>query len=292
MGGSPNGENNDASDPIVLNMYQTNTINTSKTYALSMLKYMEPVIPLKFTTVQGAPFRVLKLPEIPSLLVETAYISNKKEEKLLRSSRHQTKIAAAMANAVVEILPADLDRKAEPAIILTREALKLKDPIYGGQKLKIAVQDKGNQDRSAVSTSRKSPVKAKKKSDSDGLHEEPTVYVYRVKEGDTLEKIALKHDTTLGALLKINGMKLKDPLYAGHTVKIKDKPVQKETRTVVKKGVSKQTKKEKFTYYKVKKGETLDIIARRNGITISELRQLNRMKRSDPLLADRKLKLP
>jgi LysM repeat protein len=68
--------------------------------------------------------------------------------------------------------------------------------------------------------------------------------------------------------------------------------VQKETRAVVKKGVSKQTKKEKFTYYKVKKGETLDIIARRNGITISELRQLNRMKRTDPLWADRKLKLP
>ena len=292
MGGSPNGENTDASDPIVLNMYQTNTINTSKTYALSMLKYMEPVIPLKFTTVQGAPFRVLKLPEIPSLLVETAYISNKKEEKLLRSSQHQTKIAAAMASAIVVILPADSGRKAEPAITLTREESKLKDPISGDQKLKIAVQDKGNQGRSAVSTSGKSTVKGKKKPDSDGLQEEPAVYVYRVKVGDTLEKIALKHDTTLGALLKINKMKLKDPLYAGRMVKIKGRPVQKETRAVVKKGVSKQTKKEKFTYYKVKKGETLDIIARRNGITISELRQLNRMKRTDPLWADRKLKLP
>lgn len=270
MGGAPNGENSDASDPIVLNMYQTNTINTSKTYGLSMLKYMEPVIPLKFTTVQGAPFRVLKLPEIPSLLVETAYISNRREEKLLRSSQHRTKIAAAMANAVVAILPAETERKADPATILTQAETK---------------------PRQKESLSEPS-VKAKKKSDSGVRHEEPVVYSYRVKKGDTLEKIALKHETTLGALLKINGMKLKDPLYAGRMIKIKEKPVQKETGTVVKKGVPKQTKKEKFTYYRVKKGETLDIIARRNGTTISMLRQLNGMKRSDPLLADRKLKLP
>jgi LysM repeat protein len=53
-----------------------------------------------------------------------------------------------------------------------------------------------------------------------------------------------------------------------------------------------QQKKEKYTYHRVRRGETLDIIARRNGTTIGELRQLNRMKPSDPLLADRKLKLP
>jgi membrane-bound lytic murein transglycosylase D len=60
----------------------------------------------------------------------------------------------------------------------------------------------------------------------------------------------------------------------------------------LKKGAPAQAEKEKFTYYRVKKGETLEIIARRSGTTISQLRQLNRMKPSDPLLADQKLKLP
>jgi LysM repeat protein len=42
----------------------------------------------------------------------------------------------------------------------------------------------------------------------------------------------------------------------------------------------------------VKRGETLDMIARRNSTTIQNLRQLNGMKPSDPLLANQKLKLP
>ena len=113
-----------------------------------------------------------------------------------------------------------------------------------------------------------------------------------VKKGDTLAKIAKKHNTPLNVLLKINKMKLRDPIFAGRVIKIKDRPTEKETTAVVNNGPSGKKKKEKFTYHRVKKGETLDIIARRNGTTIGELRQLNRMKPSDPLLADKKLKLP
>ena len=44
--------------------------------------------------VQHAGFVVLKSPDIPSLLIETAYISNPAEEKRLKSSRHQQKVAS------------------------------------------------------------------------------------------------------------------------------------------------------------------------------------------------------
>jgi N-acetylmuramoyl-L-alanine amidase len=259
VGGSPNGEISDASDPIVLNMYQTNTINTSRIYGGSILKNMTRLSPLKFDTVQGAPFRVLKLPEIPSLLVETGYISNAKEEKLLRSSRHQTGIANVLANAVVEILPVKPAVKPLPQI---------------------------------APKATEAPSEARKVSGAGELQTEADVYVYKVKRGDTLAKIAQKQGTTLNALLKLNKMKLKDPLFTGRVIKIKDRPVEKEAKPGVKKGASTQTKKEIFTYYRVKKGETLEIIARRNGTTINHLRQLNRMKPSDPLLADQKLKLP
>lgn len=272
MGGSPNGENNEASGPIVLNMYQTNTINTSRIYGYSILKNMTRLSPLKFDAVQGAPFRVLKLPDIPSLLVETGYISNKTEEKLLRSSQHQTGIANVLANAVLEILPVKPAVKPAPGVVLTREDSKsLQQGVAGDQPdtgIKNVVADKEKRAR------------------------EVKFQYYKVKPGDTLEKIAKRHNTTLAALLKLNEMKLKDPIFSGRLIKIKDRPVEKEARTVVKKGTSTQTKKGKFTYYRVKKGETLDIIARRNGTTISQLRLLNRMKPSDPLLADQKLKLP
>ncbi|MBA4395986.1 MAG: hypothetical protein C0394_01150 [Syntrophus sp. (in: bacteria)] len=272
MGGSPNGESNEASGPIVLNMYQTNTINTSKIYGQSVLDSIGRVMPLKFASVQSAPFRVLKLPEIPSLLVETAYISNKKEEKLLRSRQYQAKIADAIEGAVVEILPREPLLEKAPVTALTKEAPEMR-------------REKAADD--APKTLRKKVVAVKEPE----VRSEKSHY-YQVKRGDTLAKIAKKHDTPLNVLLKINKMKLLDPLIAGRMIKINDMSLEKENATVVKKSPSSQKKKETFAYHRVKKGETLDIIARRNGTTIGELRQLNRMKPTDPLLADRKLKLP
>jgi len=355
IGGSPNGENNDASDPIVLNMYQTNTINTSKTYGTSMLKHMGQVIPVKFAAVQGAPFRVLKLPEIPSMLVETAYISNKREEKLLISKQYQKKIAYAMANAVSEFLPIEPQMKPPPVInlagnesassqnrifkengdsstkivssekkqtlaisiqtyrvkhgdtiekiaikyntsvteLLKLNKMKLRDTLYAGRKIKIAPSDKNDE----VQAPSQAPVKvslksAKKEASSAGVRDQSETFVYKVKEGETLERIAKKHETSLSALLKINNMKLRDSLHTGRVIKIREKSVQRESKTVASESVSRKSRGERFTYYKVKKGETLDIIARRNGVTISQLRQLNRMKPSDPLLAEQRLKLP
>jgi N-acetylmuramoyl-L-alanine amidase len=50
--------------------------------------------------VQQARFVVLKSPDIPSMLVETAYISNPQEELRLRSAAHQAKLAAAIHQGV------------------------------------------------------------------------------------------------------------------------------------------------------------------------------------------------
>jgi len=51
-------------------------------------------------TVQQAGFLVLKSPDVPSILVETAYISNPDEEKKLRSKAHQQKLATAILAGV------------------------------------------------------------------------------------------------------------------------------------------------------------------------------------------------
>ncbi|MBE0558795.1 MAG: N-acetylmuramoyl-L-alanine amidase, partial [Proteobacteria bacterium] len=105
LGGVPAGEGSEASDPIILDMFQTRAINQSRTFGGGLLHYLEGTNRLKFATVQEAPFLVLKLPDIPSVLIETAYISNPKEEKLLRSDRFQTRIAESIARSIVEFLP-------------------------------------------------------------------------------------------------------------------------------------------------------------------------------------------
>jgi N-acetylmuramoyl-L-alanine amidase len=50
--------------------------------------------------VQKAGFMVLKSPDIPSILVETAFISNPIEESELRRSEHQTRVASAVFKGI------------------------------------------------------------------------------------------------------------------------------------------------------------------------------------------------
>ena len=50
--------------------------------------------------VEAAAFAVLKSPDIPSILVETAYISNPAEEKKLRDANHRRKLAMAIRNGL------------------------------------------------------------------------------------------------------------------------------------------------------------------------------------------------
>ena len=53
-------------------------------------------------SVDQAGFAVLKIPNIPSILVETGFISNPKEEKALRSSAHQKRLAQDIKRGVVD----------------------------------------------------------------------------------------------------------------------------------------------------------------------------------------------
>jgi LysM repeat protein len=82
-------------------------------------------------------------------------------------------------------------------------------------------------------------------------------------------------------------MKLSETLYVGRKLKIPDKGTinDKEKKSVV-------TKAAKTYIYKVRKGDTLDVIARRCKTSVSEVRKLNKIKRHDVLYVNQKLKLP
>jgi len=55
-------------------------------------------------SVEQAGFAVLKAPDIPSILVETAFISNPEEEKRLKDSAYQDKMAAAVFGGIKRYL--------------------------------------------------------------------------------------------------------------------------------------------------------------------------------------------
>lgn len=85
---------------VLLDLSQNHTEDASAKVASEVLKNLKGVGHVHKKQVQRAGFMVLKSPDIPSILVETAFISNKDEEAKLRSPRHQMKMANAIMKGV------------------------------------------------------------------------------------------------------------------------------------------------------------------------------------------------
>ena len=85
---------------VLLDLSQSATLAASHEVAANMLGGLKRLGKMHKSTVQRAGFMVLKSPDIPSILVETAFISNPTEENNLRSSKHQEKLARAMLNGI------------------------------------------------------------------------------------------------------------------------------------------------------------------------------------------------
>jgi N-acetylmuramoyl-L-alanine amidase len=239
LGGVPDSEGNNESNQIIMNMFQTNTINLSKIYAGILMKYLDAVNCLKYKSVQEAPFRVLKLPDIPAVLVETAFISNPDEENLLKKKSFQKTLATSIASSVREYL--------------SDEAITPK------------------------------------------INEETKTTYYKVNRGDTLFSIAGYFNTKVAVLLKLNDMKLEDPLFVDQKIIVpanKDEDNEKITDNVPDKKDNSSDRKKAYRIYTVKKGDTLFFLAKDNSTTVQELLKINNMKSTDPLLYGHKIKLP
>jgi N-acetylmuramoyl-L-alanine amidase len=257
LGGVPESEGNNESNQIIMNMFQTNTINLSKIYAGILMKHLDLVSRLKHKSVQEAPFRVLKLPDIPAVLIETAYISNLQEESLLKQSSFQKKLATSITSSIGEYL-------SDTAAIPQSEDAFKKDDETG---------------------------KVIKKQNDDEI----TTTYYKIKRGDTLFSVAGHFNTKVAVLLKLNNLKLEDQLFVGRKIMVPVNKTGNEESTSVAALDPKEKsngRKKSTRFYTVKKGDTLFLLAKNNSTTIQELLKLNNMKITDPLLYGQKIKLP
>ena len=84
----------------LLDLSLSATINDSMKLGRYVLDEMGKVNTLHKKYVEQAGFAVLKAPDIPSILVETAFISNPKEEKNLRSESFQIKLAESVVKGI------------------------------------------------------------------------------------------------------------------------------------------------------------------------------------------------
>jgi N-acetylmuramoyl-L-alanine amidase len=100
IGGISLDDKDDLIASVLLDLSQTATIQDSLELGSDVLTNLGKVSRLNNKHVQQAGFAVLKAPDMPSILIETAFISNPSEEQKLRNPRHQQKLARAVFDGI------------------------------------------------------------------------------------------------------------------------------------------------------------------------------------------------
>jgi N-acetylmuramoyl-L-alanine amidase len=102
----------------LLDLSQTATISDSLKLGKAVLGHLGEINTLHKPAVEQAGFAVLKSPDIPSILVETAFISNPEEERKLNDPAYQVKMAEALLSGIKRYFAAN------PPLAKTRVALQ------------------------------------------------------------------------------------------------------------------------------------------------------------------------
>ncbi|CAH1564598.1 N-acetylmuramoyl-L-alanine amidase [Vibrio owensii] len=226
---------------------------------------------------------VLRSPQIPSVLVETGFISNPTEEKLLFQRAHQDKLARAITKAVVQYLK---DNPPE-GTVFSSSAKPSVHTVKRGESLSVIAQKYGTSTKAIMSANKlKSSglaVGQKLKIPGSGAASvsipnkpntvETETITHTVKSGEFLGKIASHYKVKIADIRRENNLK-SDTLWVGQklkiTVAVKDKPIRK---------------------HKVARGEYLGKIASKYGVSVSSIRKANNL-RSDELAVGQVLIIP
>jgi N-acetylmuramoyl-L-alanine amidase len=121
IGGVSLHDKGDVLASVLLDLSQNAAISASREAAARVLEQLDHVGQLKKSDVQHASLIVLTSPDVPSMLVETAFISNPSEEKKLRDPAHQDRLADAIHAGVRRYFYDNPPPGTQVAILAARE---------------------------------------------------------------------------------------------------------------------------------------------------------------------------
>ncbi|TDU24418.1 N-acetylmuramoyl-L-alanine amidase [Panacagrimonas perspica] len=117
---------------VLIDLSQASTMEASFDVGARMLKSLGRVNTLQRAQVQQAGFMVLKAPDIPSVLVETAFITNAEEERLLRDPKGQDRIARSLFDGIKGYFESYRPREQRPADSPSPRLQKVRAPSGDG----------------------------------------------------------------------------------------------------------------------------------------------------------------
>ncbi|EIO4060895.1 N-acetylmuramoyl-L-alanine amidase [Vibrio vulnificus] len=251
--------------------------------ATEILSEMGKVAQLHNSQPINTSLAVLRSPQIPSVLVETGFISNPSEEKLLFQRAHQDKLAKAISKAVLKYLK---DNPPEGTVFAS-SAKPIVHTVKRGESLSVIAERYGTSTQTIMKDNQ-----LKSSSLSIGqtlkIHRgvpgpkviaaqpntvETKTITHKVSKGEFLGIIADRYKVSVADIRRENKLK-SDTLWVGQklsiTVNLKDQPIRKHT---------------------VARGEFLSKIAAKYGVSVSSIRQANNL-RSDELAIGQVLIIP
>ncbi len=273
LGGAGDVLANTASDPYlsqaVLDLQFGHSQRVGYDVATKVLRELQNIGDIHKRRPEHASLGVLRSPDIPSLLVETGFISNSTEERLLGSSAYQEKIAQAIYKGLRSYFlahPLQADPKVENRPLIETAAVD-----------SSSSRSRVNQPDPVVSNAQSGRVSATK-TIATGKSQ-----IHKVQRGETLSGIASQYGVSMAVLRQNNTLK-NDVVWVGQRLKV---PASGSTAAAVtpKAATSKTTastkaksNKSQPVKHQVKRGDTLSAIAARYGVSMSEIERANKIK--------------
>ncbi|MEF9676445.1 N-acetylmuramoyl-L-alanine amidase AmiB [Pectobacterium aroidearum] len=242
LGGAGDLLANSSADPYlsqaVLDLQFGHSQRVGYDVATKVLRELQRVGGLHKRRPEHASLGVLRSPDIPSLLVETGFISNVAEERLLGSNDYQEKIA----NAIYQGLRGYFQTHPMQSL-----------PKQESRPLQSAASD------TATSSGNVSTAKASAGSTR-----------HTVARGETLSSIARRYGVSLAAMRDVNKLN-KDIVWVGQRLNIPATGTKQTASTPA-------PKKAAPVKHKVVKGDSLRAIAARYGVSMKDIQQANNMR--------------
>lgn len=261
LGGAGDVLANTASDPYlsqaVLDLQFGHSQRVGYDVATKVLNELQSIGDIHKRRPEHASLGVLRSPDIPSLLVETGFISNSTEERLLGSSAYQEKIANAIYKGLRSYFlahPLQADPKVENRPLIETAAVD-----------SSSRRSSVNQPEPVVSTAQSGRSTAAKPIATGKTQ------IHKVQRGETLSGIANQYGVSMAVLRQNNTLK-NDVVWVGQRLKV---PASGSSAAV---SVPKAVAKAKPVKHQVKRGDTLSAIAARYGVSMSEIERANKIK--------------
>jgi N-acetylmuramoyl-L-alanine amidase len=202
IGGVSLAAENDSLASVLLDMQQGWAVQASQTVAQNVLNALSALGPTHRGYVEQANFVVLRSPDVPSILVETAFISNPNEERKLRDAEHQQQLATAIMDGVKGYFM----NEPPPGTWFAAEAARRKG---------VSIDNGTEVASTGKSTNKVAMTTASAAADADVRD------MHRVTEGESLRSIAKQYGVSVDSLKSINGIS-SNSVHAGMMLEIPD----------------------------------------------------------------------